>query len=133
MPLRPDFSSRSFDVLDVLEVHDGDTYKLLLDTGFEVAAYPWLRLKDFSCPELKDEGGPEAQKAAQRLLGSFLETVWVVTYKIPPSLIAKQQKKYGDSKRTFARYIASVYLGSGISLGEELVKLGLARPGAFVG
>lgn len=42
--MRPDFSSRAFDVLRILEVHDGDTFRFLLDTGFEVAAFPWLRL-----------------------------------------------------------------------------------------
>ncbi len=131
--VRPDFTRRSFDVLRVLEVHDGDSFRLLLDTGFEVAAYPWLRLRNYSCPELRDPGGPEARAATDALLRSSLATCWAITYKIPPDLLAKQAERYGDSKRTFARYVADIWLRDELLLGEELVRLGHARVGAFIG
>lgn len=130
--MRPDFSRREWDVLDILEVHDGDTYRLLLDTGFEHSAFPWLRLKDYSCPELDKPGGHEAQDAAATLLMDHRAMLWVVTYRIPLTLVAKMAKKYGDSKRSFARYVADVYLDDNQLLGGELVQQGHARPGAFV-
>lgn len=133
MTQRPDFSSRAFDVLRVLEVHDGDTIRLLLDTGFEHAAMPWLRLKGFSCPELSQPDGGNARDATTMLLREHLNTVWVVTFKIPPDALAKLEERYGDSKRSFARYVADIWLAAGRRLGDELVALGLARPGAFIG
>lgn len=130
---RPDFSQREFDVLDVWEVHDGDTYALLLDGGFRGYPAPWLRLKGFSAPELKQEGGQEARFHAGRLLRQYLATAWVVTTKIPPNEAAKLAKDYGDSPRSFARYIADVWLADDVRLGEELVRLKMARVGSFMG
>jgi hypothetical protein len=34
-----------YPVLGVREIHDGDTFRLDLDMGFEHSAWPWLRLK----------------------------------------------------------------------------------------
>lgn len=120
-------------MLRVLEVHDGDTYRFLLDTGFEMAAFPWIRLKDFSCPEINTPEGVAARMAATGLLRDYLGSLWVQTYKIAPDLLAKQLERYGDSKRSFARYVADVWLRDGLLLGDELVRLGHARRGAFVG
>jgi endonuclease YncB( thermonuclease family) len=130
---RPDFSQRAFDVLDVWEVHDGDTYALLLDGGFRGYPAPWLRLKGFSAPELKQKGGPNARDVAYELLTDHLATTWVVTTKIPLDLQAKLAKDYGDSPRSFARYIADVWLADGVRLGDELVRAGAARVGSFMG
>jgi endonuclease YncB( thermonuclease family) len=128
-----DFFRRTFDVLRVLEVHDGDTFRLLLDTGFEAAAMPWLRLKDFSCPELSAPHGEDARLATAALLRDHLATCWVATFKMPPTLAAKLQERYGDSRKSFARYIAEVRLDDQRLLGDELLRLGFARRGAFVG
>jgi hypothetical protein len=143
MSARPDFSQRSFDVLDVLEVHDGDTVRLLLDTGFEVSAFPWLRLRSFSCPELqlKDSGGHlvdnpggiAARETTRALLDAHRPTLWAVTYKLPPIAIAKLAKRYGETKKSLTRYLADVWLDDDLLLGSELVRLGHARAGAFVG
>jgi hypothetical protein len=142
--IRPDFSEREFDVLRVLEVHDGDTFRLLLDTGFEKAAYDWLRLKDFSCPEMRvkdpvsgrmvdNPEGIRARMVTLSLLHNYLATLWVVTTKIPPDLVAKQAERYGETRKTLTRYLAEVWLDDGMRLGDELVVQGLAQPGARVG
>lgn len=141
--IRPDFSARPFDVLRILEIHDGDTVKPLLDVGGEFAWFPWLRLKDFSCPELTmknaagktvdNPAGIKARMATMALLHNYIETIWVVTFKIPPDALAKQQERYGESKKSFARYIGDVWLNDEVRLGDELVAQGLAAPGARVG
>lgn len=144
MPTRPDFSNRAYDVLRVLEVHDGDTYRFLLDTGFEKAAYDWLRLKDYSCPEMRikdpttgkmvdNPAGIAARMAAISMLHNYLPTLWVVTTKIAPSAAAKLAEEYGETRKTLTRYVADVWLDTDVSLGAQLVAAGHATPGAHVG
>jgi endonuclease YncB( thermonuclease family) len=128
----PDYSF-DFPVLGVREVHDGDTWRLDLDVGFEHTAFPWLRLKDYSCPELSDPGGKEAREYSRTLLVGAVEAeaIWVRTFK---------RKGYEDQKKSFARYLAEVYIGSFSSresdppnpLGEIMVNAGYARRGAFM-
>jgi endonuclease YncB( thermonuclease family) len=130
---RPEFGDRAYDVLAVLEVHDGDTFRLLLDTGFEQAAFPWLRLKGYSCPELSDAGGPGARDATAQMLRDFAGTLWVVTHKLPPTLVAKRAGAFGDTRKALTRYVADVWLDDGARLGDALVQAGHARVGSFVG
>lgn len=127
-----DFRVRYFDVLDIFEVHDGDTYALLLDKGFRDYGAPWLRLKGYSCPELTDAGGPEARDGAESMLRDHLATAYVKTEKIPPSLAAKLAKRYGDSPKSLTRYLATIYLDDTLLLGDALVTAGLARVGSFI-
>jgi endonuclease YncB( thermonuclease family) len=107
-------------VLDVIEVHDGDTFRLLLDLGFEQAAFPWLRLKDYSCPELGDDRGLMARQATIALMPFVTH---VVTFK---------RAGLEDTAKSFARYLAEAWLGDRL-LGDRLVDLGHAVKGARVG
>jgi len=127
---RPDFTRRAYPVLDVLEVHDGDTYRLLLDRGGEDAWFPWLRLKDFSCPELSEPGGAEARDAADLLLDAAVPTMWVVTYRAARPFTVR---RFQSERSSLGRYLADVWLADDRRLGDELVARGLARPGARVG
>lgn len=131
--LPPDFSRRQYDVLDVLEVHDGDTYRFLLDTGFDGCCKPWLRLKGWSAPELKQPGGDFARATAASLLQVHRPTLWVETFRIPISTVDKLNHKYGEDKRSFARYVADVYIEGLKGLGQALYAEGVVKPGAFVG
>ena len=116
--MRPDFRERSYPVLQILDIRDGDTYRFLLDVGFETAHFPWLRLKDYSCPELSVAGGADAMIAASNLLFEHLPTLWVTTFK---------PVGYADNRKSFARYIADVFLDShGAKLGDRLVQAGHA-------
>lgn len=132
MPDRPDFTQRYFPVTDVLEVHDGDTFRLMIDGGFETGHWPWLRLKDFSCPELGQANGVAAKEATERLLQGAAKdkTLWVVTFRTKKPITVRT---YQDDTRTMSRYIAEVWLRDNFLLGQALVELGLARPGAFMG
>jgi endonuclease YncB( thermonuclease family) len=113
---------RSYPVLSVLEVHDGDTFRLMVDCGFEHAAFPWLRLRGYSCPELSQPRGREARDATAELLAGGVERI--ATLKRPG---------FEDAEKSFARYVADVWLSSGVLLGEVLVHRELAVRGARVG
>lgn len=116
--------AREYPVLSLQEVHDGDTWRLMLDVGFEHAAFPWLRMKDWSCPELNEQGGDAARSAAEVLLSDAADSglLWVRTFKRPG---------YEDMRKSFARYLAEVYVGSferreGQAVGELLAAAGHA-------
>lgn len=112
--VRAALEARTYPVLSVVEVHDGDTYRLLLDTGFEQAAWPWLRLRGASCPELSDLNGIAARDAAAELLA---DAAAVTTYKRPG---------WEDMEKSFARYLADVHLHDGRQLADLLVEANLA-------
>lgn len=139
--LRPDFSLRYYPAIEVLEVHDGDTFRLLLDRGGDDAWFPWLRLRGFSCPELKmrdattgatvdNPDGLAARQATITLLTGHDDLLWVVTHRAPRPY---KVKRWQDDDQTLGRYLAEVWLADDALLGDELVKLSLARPGSFVG
>ena len=113
--LRATLEARTYPVLAVVEVHDGDTYRLLLDVGFEQASWPWLRLRGASCPELSDTNGLAAKNAAEELLRDGVAAV--TTYKRPG---------YSDMEKSFARYLADVHLGNGRQLADVLIEANLA-------
>lgn len=114
-----------YPILGVREVHDGDTYRLDIDVGFEHSAWPWLRLNGYYCPELDEKNGTEAKVYATSEMQEALiygPGIWVRTFK---------RVGYEDMRKTFARYVADVYLGrfldrSGDHLGDRLVAAGLA-------
>lgn len=114
-------SPRIFFALSVIEVHDGDTFRLMLDVGFEQAAFPWLRLRGFSCPELGTVKGEVARDETVKLLAN-------VDY-----VVTKKRAGFEDMEKSFARYLADVYLKDGRSLGEVLVSKNLAVRGGRVG
>lgn len=121
---RPDFRTRHYPVLGIITVHDGDTYRLLLDQGFEDAKFPWLRLKGYSCPENHEEGGPAARKAAVDILHHYAATLWVTTFKLPG---------FVDTRKTLTRYLADVFLDEkGTKLGEVLLAEGHAIVGTKI-
>ena len=103
----------------VLDVHDGDTYGLLLDvlgTGFRIGAVTaQVRLRDYSCPELRQPGGREARAAAASLLLEAKEVVCELR-----------------GQMTFARHVGWLW-ADGVAVGPALEKQGHARAGAFMG
>jgi endonuclease YncB( thermonuclease family) len=99
----------------VLEVHDGDTFRALVDLGYGAYTKEWLRLKDVNAKELKEEGGPAAKLFLQGIL-TPVEFVWVRTFKT----------KSGEDKRTFVRYVAEVDLPDGTDVAKLMVDHGMA-------
>jgi len=103
----------------VLDVHDGDTYTMLLDvfrTKFrDRASTAEIRLRDYSCPELETPEGKAARDVAASLLSDAIE-------------IHVELK----GQRSMNRVVAWVWI-DGQSLGQALVDAGAAKPGARVG
>lgn len=53
-------------------VHDGDTVRLLIDTGFEQRVEKWIRLADVHAPELNQFGGTTARLFVRDQLSSWI-------------------------------------------------------------
>lgn len=89
-----------------LEVIDGDTLKFLLDQGLSSRQEESVRLKDVYAPERTKPGGAETT--------AFVKT-WVDLHDVPgvrwPLYVwtEKNAKPEPDEKRSFVRYIATVY------------------------
>lgn len=103
-----------------IAVHDGDTYTLELDLGFDVVARVKVRLHGWSSPELGTPEGKRAQAIAADLL--------IPKGSVPSMVVAKTYKS-----QTFGRWIADLYLFGDKHLGELLAAAGAARKGAFEG
>lgn len=103
----------------LLDIGDGDTYTMLLDvfgTKYRSGAISAeIRLRDYSCPELRTAEGKRAKEVATALLTQASEVVVDV-----------------KGERSFSRYVGWVWV-DGLSLGQLLVEAGVARPGRLVG
>lgn len=96
----------------VVEVHDGDTWRLALDCGLEQAAFPWLRLRGANAPELSTgKPGTDARGWARDQL-TAAEDIEVVVY---------------SHERSFARWVAAVTV-DGQDLAEAMIAAGHAVP-----
>lgn len=89
----------------VVDVHDGDSVRLVLDAGCDAAVHPWLRVKGVYCPELRQPGGPEARAFTVATLAAATE-VRVTTF-----------------GRSFARWVADISV-DGHNLADLIVAAG---------
>lgn len=85
-------------VREVKEVHDGDTYRLLLDQGCGDARELWVRLHGLDTWELSQPLGPAARAAALQALAQAT-TITVQTFKT----------RGGEDVTSFIRYVADVW------------------------
>jgi endonuclease YncB( thermonuclease family) len=86
-------------VLLVKEVHDGDTYRFLLDQGLGDARESWFRLNGIDTWELSQPGGLAARDFVAKLLFDAKEIV-IMTYKT----------RTGTDITSFIRYVADVWV-----------------------
>lgn len=90
----------------LVEVIDGDTVRLLADTGFYARHQIDLRLLDVNAPELRDPGGQESSEWVQLWFETRLSygLNW-------PLLIRTQTTRVTEptEKQTFTRYIGDIY------------------------
>ena len=100
----PKPEQRHYPVARIVEIHDGDTFRIDVDCGFSVHAYVWVRLLDVRAPELSEPGGQEAKQAVDQWLRVHSPDgyVSVITYKT-----AGKGKEIRE-QMTFIRYVAMV-------------------------
>lgn len=97
----------------VLDVHDGDTYKVDVDLGFRVHTQQQIRLHGVDCPELATEAGKAARDYVVGLIAG--RTVLLRSYR---------------GQQSFARWVADVAyqdaFGGYLDLAEHLILVGKA-------
>jgi len=93
----------------VIELHDGDTFKLLLDAGCDAGLSPWLRVARVDSPELNTPDG----KAAAAFTADVLANASDVQVDV--------------RGRSFNRWVATV-LVDGRNLAEVLIEAGHGVP-----
>jgi endonuclease YncB( thermonuclease family) len=96
---------------EVLDVHDGDTYKLRVDLGFRCAVTIQCRLHGVNCPELNTVEGKEARNFVIGLMFAPMVPIIIESYK---------------DQQSFARWVCDVWLQDGRSLAQLLVEAGHA-------
>jgi len=108
------FGRWTFDVVEVLDVYDGDTIHVRVDVGFEVDYRPWIRMRRASSPELYEPGGYEARDYLESMLsvGRFTVTTF--------------RRETGTWQRSFVRWIGDVALSNGEDVALLMVEAGHA-------
>jgi micrococcal nuclease len=101
----------------VVRVVDGDTVDLMIDLGFGIHRAQRVRLDGIDAPEIR--GGDPLVKAAGLRTKAYLEEVLAEGKLI--KLISTHYDKWG-------RAVGKIWREEGIEIGEELLKLGLAKP-----
>lgn len=87
-----------FYTAEVLDIHDGDTVRLLVDLGFSVHLKIDLRLAGYNAPELNTPAGVRARE----LLVAKLD-------KCPFVLVQVMKTGSGQDARSFARYVGVIH------------------------
>lgn len=101
-----------YQVLEVLDVHDGDTCHLLIDLGMHVSVTADIRTAHINAPELHEAKGPEAKSR-------FAELLSFKPLKI--QTIKDRTEKYG-------RWLGVITNGKGADIGQTMIEEGLAVP-----
>jgi endonuclease YncB( thermonuclease family) len=110
-------------------VHDGDTYQLRIDLGFDVAVSIMCRLRGVDTPELGTEDGKKARDYVMKLLRpSNVRWDDVPIESKPRELVVESYK----DRRSFARWVCDVWMLNGagqyVSLADALLVAGMAKP-----
>jgi hypothetical protein len=97
------------------EVHDGDTVRLVVDTGFDTTTRKWMRLRRVFAPELKQAGGLECRDAVMRWMQ-------ITTHYGTWPLEVDTYRTSGDNDVvTLDRYVAEVRDNFAVSLNDGIV------------
>jgi endonuclease YncB( thermonuclease family) len=101
----------------VLEVLDGDTVRLLVDTGYHGRQEEDHRLKGVWAPEKNQPGGSETAEFVRGWLASLDRARrWPLEVDTEPN-----SNPEPDERRSFTRYIAEVRnIATGRSLNEDI-------------
>jgi endonuclease YncB( thermonuclease family) len=97
---------------EVLDVHDGDTYKLRVDLGFRCAVTIQCRLHGVDCPELNTPEGKEARR--------FVSEDVFAQHFVDAQVVIESYK----DQRSFERWVCDVWTAGGRSVADVLVETG---------
>lgn len=99
----------------VLEVHDGDTVRVLVDRGTEDTSRWWVRLQDTFAPELSQTGGPECRGFAAAWVAQHGDgTDW-------PFLLETFRTPRSDTEVvTLSRYVGRVTAADRACLNDDV-------------
>jgi hypothetical protein len=117
---------RTYEVARVIDVHDADTIRVLVDLGFEIPmARPWIRLKGVRAQELAKPGGPEARQVTLAWLSEHAPDsfVQVTTFWSPGELRQIREKM------SFIRFIGIITAPNGAELNRYLIDAGYINQG----
>jgi len=111
---------REYPVAQILDVHDGDTWRVWIDLGMDGTwKKAWIRLRGVRAQELGKPGGPEQQVIAADVVKAHAPDGWVkvTTFWTPGTL--REIKEI----MTFVRYEGLISTHSGIVLNEIVASL----------
>ena len=100
----------------VVEAIDGDTYKLLVDCGFNTFREIRVRLAGVDTPEKGERGYHLAKDFAYHWLASSTKR-----------FVRTRKTSTGTDRRSFVRYVADIYGDNGQQLADALVDGGYAK------
>lgn len=107
----------------VTDVHDADTITVTVDQGFHSSLEAVkIRLYGINAPEVRGPERPEGIKSRDWLIDQILGKDVII-----------QTFKAGRGKGKYGRWLANIYRSEGdaISLNQELIREGLAKPADY--
>lgn len=88
----------------VIDVLDGDTLRLLVDTGFHARHQVDLRLVAVKAPELNQAGGPETKEFVVDWCSKLPPLKWPLLIKTSTTTVTEPSEKM-----TFTRYLGHAW------------------------
>lgn len=106
-------------VKEIVSIYDGDTMRVVIDTGFKIYTEQTLRLYGINAPEMrgkyKESGKDSRDWLRNRILNALAHDIMVTI------------KTRKDKKGKYGRLLAEVFIeGDEKSLNEQMVDEGLA-------
>ncbi len=100
----------------ITSITDGDTFRVLVDGGFNVYTFQAIRLANIDSPELFS--GPPEERERGKAAKAYLESI------APPG--TKCVLRTDKDRTTFGRYVASALLADGTDLASAMIFAGHA-------
>jgi hypothetical protein len=95
---------RIYPVAQVIDIHDGDTIRLLIDLGFDELHRVWIRLLDVRAPEENQEGAEKATRDVWSWMATNSPDFYVMVETLQTAGTIKEIRE----KTTFLRYVGVV-------------------------
>lgn len=109
-----------YKVKEIVSIYDGDTMKVVIDTGFNIYTRQTLRLYGINAPEMR---GSEKAKGADSRDWLRNRVYNAMSNNIPVTI-----KTIKDKRGKYGRLLAEVFIeGDDTSLNEQMVNEGLAK------